>query len=275
MARQPLRVLPLPLDLAYNDPEENLKRVDSAVAAALRANAGIEPESVLFVFPEATLTGFVTESPRCYRVSPPDEAVSRLREIARSRRTGLVAGFPEKDPAGGKPFNASLLIGPDGEAAAHYRKLHLFTFGAKPESGKYQTGRAGTLCLYRGWRVALSICFDARFARLYHAYARAGAELIVVSSCWVGGPHKTYQYRTLGSAHAVLAQAYVCAVNRAGRDPDFEYDGSAYVFSPFGEDVFSGGPVELDAGELASCRALVVRPSDRDDYPLDFDPAAG
>ncbi len=276
MVRLPLYVDPVPLDLAWNDPDENLSRMDDAIKARLSSAPDIAPEARLFVFPEVTLTAFVTESPKSFSIDPPDEYVKRLCALASEHGTGIAAGFPEKNPDDeARPFNVLVLIAPDGRIVARYRKMHLFTFGETPETDRYAAGGAGTICLYRGWNIALSICFDVRFTRLYHEYAKMGVDLVLVSSCWVGGPHKTYQYKTINSAHAVLTQAYVAAVNRAGKDPNFEFDGSAYVFSPFGENIYEEGPVELNAKTLEECRSLVVRPSDRASYPVNFNSSEG
>jgi predicted amidohydrolase len=268
VARLPLYVEPVPLDLAYNDPAANLAAVDAAVAARLAAQPDIPAAERLFLFPELTLTAFVTKAPPAFSLDPADAAVAAAAAIAQRHGVGLALGFPEKASGGGKPLNALAVFGPDGALVGVYRKNHLFTLGAAPESDAYAAGDAGVVFDYRGWRVGLAVCFDVRFSALFHAYAKAGADLILVSSCWVGGPHKTEQYRTLTSAHAILTQSYVAAVNRAGRDPVWEYDGSAYVFSPFGADLHKGGAVRLDPAELEACRQLAVRVADRPSYPV-------
>ena len=268
MPRLPLSVEPVPLDLAYNDAAANLKAVETAVASRLAKAPEVPSDERLFLFPELTLTAFVTKEPPAFSLTPPDATVAAAAALARRFKTGLALGFPERAPGGGKPLNALAVFGPDGALAGVYRKNHLFTLGSAPESAAYAAGDAGVLFDYRGWRVGLAVCFDVRFSALFHAYAKAGADLILVSSCWVGGPHKTEQYRTLTSAHAILTQAYVAAVNRAGRDPVWEYDGSAYVFSPFGADLHAGGPVRLDPAELEACRKLAVRVADRPSYPV-------
>ncbi|HBL19080.1 MAG: hypothetical protein A2X36_17240 [Elusimicrobia bacterium GWA2_69_24] len=269
MAKEALYLSPVPLDLAFNDPEENLRRVRAAVGSGLAAAPEVPSEERLFVFPELTLTGFVTKEPSSYALEPRDPRLERLCAVAAENRTAIAAGFPERNPADpARPFNTLALIGPDGRVTAAYRKMHLFTLGKNPETASYSAGEAGTLVSYRGWKIGLAICFDIRFAALFHAYAEAGADLILVPACWVGGEHKTYQFRTLGSAHAILSQAYVAAVNRSGKDPSFAYDGSAYVFSPFGKDLYEGKPLRLDPAELEKCRALQVRPSDRSAYPV-------
>ncbi|MBI4348448.1 MAG: carbon-nitrogen hydrolase family protein [Elusimicrobia bacterium] len=258
MSRAPLHVHPVGLDLAWNDPEANLAQIDRALSAGLKGAA--RPEEHLFLFPELTLTGFVTKDPPAYRLG--EGPVARLAALAAKHRTAVAAGFPEAGD--GKPLNALALFGPDGKLHARYHKLHLFTWGKNPEAATYRAGDTGVVASYRGWKIGFAICFDVRFPPLFHEYAKAGIDLLLISSCWIDGPHKTYQYKTITSAHAILAQAYVAAVNRAGKDPFFEYDGAEYVFSPFGE--AREGP--LDPAELENARKLVVRPSDLPSYQV-------
>ncbi|MEK9146379.1 MAG: carbon-nitrogen hydrolase family protein [Elusimicrobiota bacterium] len=269
MKRLPLYIQPVPLDLAWGDVAENLRRVEAAVRRGLAAAPAVPSQSRIFLFPELTLTAFVTKDPPGFRLKPMDAEIAALCAIARRQRTALAAGFPERNPRRpGRPFNTAVLIDPSGKMKASYRKTHLFTLGSQPETASYSAGEGGLVFDYRGWRIAFAVCFDIRFPRFFHAYARAGADLILVPACWVGGPHKSHQFKTVNSAHAVLTQAYVAAVNRSGKDPAYAYDGSAYVFSPFGEDVLRGGSCVLDPKELELCRSLKVRPSDRPSYPI-------
>lgn len=261
--KQPLYLQPVALDLAFNDPEANLRGIEAALDKRLKGVSA--PEEHLFLFPELTLTGFVTKDPPAFRHGSPP--VSGLAALAARFKTGIAAGFPEAHAGGPKPLNTLALFGPDGKLVARYHKLHLFTWGKNPESETYQAGGSAVTCSYRGWKVGLALCFDIRFPPLFHAYATAGVDLLLVSSCWIGGPHKTYQYRTITSGHAILSQAYLAAVNRSGKDPFFEYDGAEHVFSPFGEDV-GPKPARLDPAELAAARKLVVRPSDLPAYPV-------
>lgn len=267
MKKKPLYLQPAALDLAWNEPEENLRRVERIIKQRLDQSPDAPSEARLFIFPELTLTGFVTKNPQAFILNPPQAPVARLFEIAQKHRVGIAAGFPEANPADPKrPFNALILIDPEGKMVASYRKMHLFTVGKSPESSVYASGDAGVICDYRGWKVGLAICFDLRFPQLFIEYGRAGTEVILVPACWIGGPHKSYQFRTLGSAHAILAQAYVAAVNRSGKDPAYEYDGTEHVFSPFGERIYRNAPCGLDPSAVEECRKLEVRPSDRDRY---------
>ncbi|MFH1539877.1 MAG: nitrilase-related carbon-nitrogen hydrolase, partial [bacterium] len=53
--------------------------------------------------------------------------VEALRGFAEKNKIHLLAGtIPEEIPGGKKTFNTSMLIMPDGEITAAYRKIHLF-----------------------------------------------------------------------------------------------------------------------------------------------------
>ncbi len=269
MDREPLAIAPVALDLAFNDPGENIRRIEAAVVGGLDAGRSARAGEMLFLFPELTLTGFVTKNPPSFSLEPMEGPVRRLSEIAARAGVALAAGFPERnaaDPA--RPFNTLAVFGPDGLVLGAYRKIHLFTAGANSEARGYSPGDRGRVIAYRGWRIGLALCFDIRFPPLFHAYARAGVDLTLVSSCWIGGPHKSEQYRVIGQAHAIQTQGFVASVNRAGKDPFYEYDGSAYVFSPLGESLLEGRPCALDPAKIETARRLVVRPSDRDAYPI-------
>ncbi len=267
--KKPLFINPITLDLSWQDPEDNLSRIRSQISIRLKKNPTVDPEEQLFLFPELTLTGFVTENPPAYSLTPPHAHVAALCEIARENKTAIAAGFPEVNPDNeNKPFNTMVLIGSNGEIVASYRKMHLFTWGEISEDKAFSAGEAGITTEYRGWKIGFATCFDIRFPRQFHAYAQESVELLLVAACWVGGPHKTYQFKTINSGHAILSQAYVAAVNRCGRDPFFHYDGAEYVFSPFGEDLYAKVPCKLDPAELEGARKLSVRPSDLDAYPV-------
>jgi predicted amidohydrolase len=191
-----------------------------------------------------------------------------IQRLARRFGTAVAAGYPEKNPRSRRPLNALALAGPDGRLVAKFHKLHLFTVGKSPESSAYSAGSGPVVCRYRGWKIGFAICFDLRFPSLFHAYAKAGVDLMLVPSCWIGGPYKSEQYRTLGSAYANLTQAFLAAVNRSGKDPFFEYDGSSYVFSPFGDDRYARRACGLDATLIDACRKMRVRSADRPSYKL-------
>ncbi|MBI4370456.1 MAG: carbon-nitrogen hydrolase family protein [Elusimicrobia bacterium] len=264
MSKHPLYLHPVSLDLIWNDPAKNIFNIKETLRKKLAQFPSIEPQEQLFILPELTLTGFVTQNPRSFLTNPPSPEIQELAYIASELSTGLVVGFPETNPSNApKPFNAAALFGSDGKIMGTYRKMHLFTSGAAPESLAYAPGEYGCLIQYRGWNIGLAICFDLRFPQLFIEYSRAAADAIVIPSCWVAGPYKSEQFKILSQAYAILTQAYVASVNRSGKDPNFAYHGSAYVFGPVGEDLTNGLPCELKHDTINACRALPIRLSDR------------
>ena len=112
--------------------------------------------------------------------------LARLADVARRLRLTLVAGSILERAAGRRgvpPFNTSVVLGPDGERLATYRKVHLFDVSIPGKVEVRESARRG-----RGAdvvtaatplaRLGLSVCYDLRFPELYRALARAGAELL-------------------------------------------------------------------------------------------------
>jgi predicted amidohydrolase len=164
--------------------------------------------------------------------------------------------------------NTVLLVSPSGEDLADYQKTHLYTVGKPPESESYQSGRTGTLVLYRGWKIGFGICFDLRFPALFQAYAQSEADLVILPACWLGGPGKSAQFKTLSSARAIEGQYFFAALNRSGKDPFSFYEGEALCFLPKGESLLAKNGFDLDPALLDEARKLKVRPSDLEEYPI-------
>jgi predicted amidohydrolase len=265
MSKLPLHLDLIPLDLAWCDPAENLKRMEKAIADRLAESPSLPKESRLFVFPETTLTAFVTGAD-CRSLDPESSEVRAALALAKKHGVGLVFGFPEKVPGQERPLNTLYLVSPEGRKLAAYHKQHLFTGGASPESGCFAHGSSGTLAHYRGWKIGFGICFDLRFPAMFLPYARKGADLLLLPSCWLGGPGKSYQFRTMAAARAIENQAFFAALNRSGKDPYATYEGEALCFSPKGEPLPAVAGLQLDPALLEDARKLSVRASELASY---------
>lgn len=267
MSKLPLHLDLVPMDLAWEDPRENARRIDSAIAARLRESPEISPEERIFVFPEVALTGFVTADSSAAALSRLGGEVQAVREIAKKYSVAILVGFPEKVEGQLKPFNTVLFISPEGEDLADYQKMHLYTASNPPESESYQRGSSGCILVYRGWKIGFSICFDLRFPAMFLAYAQDGADLVILPACWIGGPGKSYQFRTLSAARAIEGQFFFAALNRSGKDPSAQYEGEALCFGPKGEQLMENRGFDLKPELLDEARKLRVRPSDLEEYP--------
>ena len=147
-----------------------------------------------------------------------------LSETARAHGIWLVGGtLPVKaggsSAEGSRVLNRCVVYGPEGSAAGHYDKVHLFAFDNGRESyDEGRTLRAGTqpVALQAGpLRVGLSVCYDLRFPELYRALMTPPCDLVVVPSAFT---HTTGQahWEVLLRARAIENQCYVLAPAQGG-----------------------------------------------------------
>jgi nitrilase len=163
-----------------------------------------------------------------------------LAALARAHGVWLVGGtLPMRAPAAGRVFNRSIVFAPDGRAAAHYDKLHLFAFDngreSYDEARTLAAGSAPVALEVEGHRVGLSICYDLRFPELYRALATPPCDLIVVPAAFT---HTTGQahWELLLRARAVENQCYVLAPAQGGRHENGRRTwGHSLVAGPWGE----------------------------------------
>ncbi|TFH37414.1 MAG: carbon-nitrogen hydrolase family protein [Dehalococcoidia bacterium] len=150
----------------------------------------------------------------------PGSALAPLMAVASQRQIWILAGsVHESDPAGGMPFNTSVLIDPQGGISARYRKIHLFDIAigdrSVTESAKYQRGDEIAYADVAGIRVGLSICYDMRFPELYRLLADAGADIVCIPSSFTT-PTGEAHWEVLVRARAIENQCFVIAPGQAG-----------------------------------------------------------
>lgn len=109
--------------------------------------------------------------------------VAKFREAAKRHRMHVVATFLEW--AKPRPFNAALLIDPDGRPILHHRKVHICDFDT-PEAACGR-GSGFAICditiAAGSARVGVMICMDREFAEPARALSRQGAEIALVPNC--------------------------------------------------------------------------------------------
>jgi predicted amidohydrolase len=159
--------------------------------ARIVAEAGTAAADIV-VFPEMYSNGYA----RFDMADPAAEArwrreaqsrdggfVGRFREAAKTHRMHVVATFLEA--AEPKPFNAALLIDPDGRPVLHHRKVHICDFD-NPESacGRGAAFAARDIETRAGpVRVGLMICMDREYPEAARSLSRQGAEIALVPNC--------------------------------------------------------------------------------------------
>jgi predicted amidohydrolase len=193
-------------------------------------------------------------------------AVSAARSWAAGLGIHLVAGSFTESHAAGRPTNTSLLIDPEGEIAAGYRKIHMFDVDiggvAYRESEIEDAGEEVVVHDLDGARVGMAICYDLRFPELFRALVDRGANVFTLPSAFTV-PTGRAHWETLIRARAIENQAFMLAAGQVGRAaPKFDSWGHSMIVDPWGEvlavverGVDSFAAADLDFAAQARIRA--------------------
>jgi len=234
-----MKVAGIQTDIAWEDPDENFRRVSGPAAEASDRGAR------LLVLPEMFATGFSMSADKVAGFS--EETRSFLAELARKLSVYVLAGYGE--PAEPRPANACSIFGPDGREVLHYRKIHPFSMAG--EDRHYLAGVDVATAEVEGVRVTPQICYDLRFPEPFRA-AAAGTDLFCVVANWPE-PRRRH-WSLLLRARAIENQAYVLGVNRVGDGNGHVYTGDSALLDPMG-DVVQGseeGEAGLVMGEVSA-----------------------
>jgi predicted amidohydrolase len=190
-------------------------------------------------------------------------SLTAARGWARELGIHLLAGsISERGPE--KAFNTSVLIGPDGEVLAVYRKIHMFDVdigGVSYRESDHEEPGAEIVTAPVGELLAgLTVCYDLRFPELYRILAVRGARLLAVPSAFTLATGRDH-WEVLLRARAIENQAFVLAPNQVGEaPPNFSSYGHSAIVDPWGT-VLALAPegerfvaADLDLGEQERIR---------------------
>jgi deaminated glutathione amidase len=163
--------------------------------------------------------------------------------------------------------NTCVVVGPDGEIAAVYRKIHMFDVEVGGhvyhESEAEEPGDELVACELEGWQVGLTICYDIRFPELYRILAVEGAELFTVPAAFTLFTGKDH-WELLLRARAVENGCFVAAANSWGTHSGNRATyGRSMIIDPWGvvlataPDEDSVVTAEIDKAQIARVRRAV------------------
>jgi deaminated glutathione amidase len=188
-------------------------------------------------------------------------SLTAARGWARTLGIRLLAGSIAERGEGEKAFNASVLIGPDGEDLAVYRKIHMFDVDAGGvsyrESAHEEPGAEAVTAPLGELIAGLTVCYDLRFPELFRILALRGARLFTVPSAFTLATGRDH-WEVLLRARAIENQAFVLAPNQVGTaPPHFESFGRSAIVDPWGtvlatapdEECFIAADLDLPAQE--------------------------
>jgi len=172
----------------------------------------------------------------------PGPTIDYLRKLAKRFKIYLLCGsILETSAREDKElfYNTSVLLNPQGEITAKYRKMHLFDVNL-PDGSSWQESELITpgdeivQIATPEATFGLSICYDLRFPELYRKLAKGGVQIVFIPSAFTLETGKDH-WETLVRARAIENQFYVIAPNQIGKDSlGRSYWGKSMVVDPWG-----------------------------------------
>jgi predicted amidohydrolase len=197
-----------------------------------------------------------------------DRSLADFRTLARELSLTVHIGSLALKVSPERAVNRSLLIGPDGEIAARYDKIHMFDVDlangeSYRESRTYRPGELAVLADLPWGRLGLTVCYDLRFPDLYRALAVAGASFLAIPSAFTRQTGEAH-WHVLMRARAIENGCYVLAAAQGGtHENGRETFGHSLVVDPWGRVLAEGGTepgvvlADLDLAEMAVARSRV------------------
>jgi predicted amidohydrolase len=166
-------------------------------------------------------------------------SLAAARGWARELGIHLLAGsISERGAEGEKASNTSVLIGPDGEDVAVYRKIHMFDVDAGGvsyrESEHERPGTEPVTAPVGELTLGMSVCYDLRFPELFRILALRGARVVAVPSAFTLATGRDH-WEVLLRARAIEDQVFVVAPNQSGEaPPHYSSFGRSMIVDPWG-----------------------------------------
>jgi predicted amidohydrolase len=187
-------------------------------------------------------------------------SLSAARQWARELGIHLLAGsISEQGEGGEKASNTSILIGPEGDDLAVYRKIHMFDVDAGGvsyrESEHERAGTEPVAAPVGDLVLGMTVCYDLRFPELFRILALREARIIGVPSAFTLATGRDH-WEVLLRARAIENQLFVLAPNQVGEaPPHYSSFGRSMIVDPWGvvlatapdEECFISADLDLEA----------------------------
>ena len=225
-----MRVTSIQLEIKDQPKEE-------AVQSTLKLLDDI-PESDLVLLPELWPSGYLSFD-RYQKESEPMDGptVKAFQEKAATLKSYLLMGsVVEREEY--NLFNTAVLINPEGQIAATYRKIHLFGYQSE-ERRLLKPGNKLGLGETSWGTIGMTTCYDLRFPELYRKMVDRGALFFFIPSAWPLSRLDAWRLFNRARAHENLA--YLVSCNCAGSNGGISYAGHSMIVDPLGKVIAEGG----------------------------------
>lgn len=259
-----LNVAMVPLNIKWGDKQSNLETVEKIFH-------DIHPQTDLIILPETFSTGFPVgeDSSNIGKIaeSVSGETIKILTDLSEKYNVAIAGSFIAKD--GDSLYNRGFIIEPSGEIN-YSDKYHLFTIAG--EHKIFTKGNKRLRVRFRGWNIALIICYDLRFP-VWCRNVNNEYDLLIVVANWP--EQRADAWQKLLYARAIENQAYVCGVDCNGIDNEGnKYNGCSLAIDYKGKDISVKVDDErilyasLDLNKLKSFREKFAAWQDADRFQL-------
>jgi omega-amidase len=184
----------------------------------------------LIVFPELSYTGAelgLRATDLAERA--PGHATNYLAKRANDFQVHVVFGMVIKEKVESILYNGLICLGPEGDIAGDYRKVHLLG----EERQVYRNGFRFVTVEAEWGRFGLLIGADLAFPEAARSLTLDGAELIVLSANW------EQRYADSWRAHLISRACensiFVAAANRIGQEETLRFAGDSLLVGPEAE----------------------------------------
>ena len=248
-----MKIIGLNQNIVWKDKQANFSLVEDKFK---------DLEADLFLLPEMFSTGFYMKPEEL--ADRQEESLSWMKSFAKSKNSAIAGSVSVKE--NDKFYNRFYFVKPD--VSYHfYNKKHLFTYSG--EDKVYTAGNERVIVEYKGIRILLQVCFDARFP----VFSRNKRDYDVVLYVANWPETRILAWETLTRARAIENQAYVFALNRIGTDGNqLNYVESSHCFFADGTDVSTKKNdlvlAELDLNKLKDFRKSFPFLDDADEFIL-------
>lgn len=226
MLSKDLKVALCPLEISWDNFDSNISSVENVLAS-------VHPETDLLILPETFTTGFPAGKSKeeVMKIASLSANVIEWLKGESQRRNVAICGsmvVEENEDL----FNRAFVIEPSGDVTVA-DKRHLFSMAG--ENKTFTCGNDRLLVRYRGWNIAMIVCYDLRFPVWCRNVSNEYDVLIAVAN-W---PEvRVNAWNVLLPARAIENEAYVCGVDCRGVDNNgFSYDGSSHVYDFKGKEI--------------------------------------
>lgn len=207
----------------------------------------------------------------------PNDFTALLHQQAQRRHIRIIASVYERTPEDAY-YNTLVLITPDSQVAATYRKVHIPDDPKFYERPYFALGKGHTTWPTPDITLGPMVCYDQWYPEAARIATLAGAQALIYPTAigWDTNESSKEQHRqreawiTIQRSHAIANMVFVVACNRVGTEDGLTFWGSSFIAAPGGEILAAADEqreqiiiAEIDQTRIEQVRAIWPLLSDR------------